>query len=344
MSPNNSAWTICARLESKGNPRTFKRKDGTDGRIANCIFIDNSSKVQVCFWDKEIDKFYPNLVEGKAYIISNASVRPANKAYNTTGFQYDITCTRETQLTEAGNFTSDEIRKYDINVDKISQLTQWAANSKVSVYAYVLEDPSEEVLTKKDGNTLTKTVLKISDQSNVAVDVIAWGDEGKKFMDIKAHQILLLSNVTVKEFQGTKNLSFYSDSRIQIDPQVTPSKREALANHIKSAVDGIVTDLSKQTDFTSKAGKSVIYSLKSVMEDAEDKILGGRMDKLYYNTFAYFDSATLNKNLTWQKTEKDQMIYLASAKISDSSSSMWVTVCSGGDTFFGMKPTEASAL
>ena len=30
VSPSNNSWTICARLDSKGPVRTFKRKDGTD--------------------------------------------------------------------------------------------------------------------------------------------------------------------------------------------------------------------------------------------------------------------------------------------------------------------------
>ena len=79
-----------------GPSDTFKCKDGTDGRVANCIFIDNSSKIQMSFWDKEIDKHFENLKIGKAYIISQASVKTANKSFNPSGNNYELTCTRET--------------------------------------------------------------------------------------------------------------------------------------------------------------------------------------------------------------------------------------------------------
>lgn len=45
VSPSNNSWIICARLEVIGPVRSFKRNDGKDGRVSNCIFLDNSSKV-----------------------------------------------------------------------------------------------------------------------------------------------------------------------------------------------------------------------------------------------------------------------------------------------------------
>jgi len=50
------------------------------------------------------------------------------------------------------------------------------------------------------------------------------------------------------------------------------------------------------------------------------------------------------KNITWAKNDEDDIIYLANAKISDYSSSLWITVCAGGDTIFDTSAKEAARL
>lgn len=92
--------------------------------------------------------------------------------------------------------------------------------------------------------------------------------------------------------------------------------------------------------------KTILYTLEEIKRDAEIKIISLNQEKVYYNTFAYFDSVSTKRNLTWKReTEpEDRRIYLANAKLSDISGSMWVTVCSGGDTILGMKPSEAHEL
>lgn len=68
------------------------------------------------------------------------------------------------------------------------------------------------------------------------------------------------------------------------------------------------------------------------------------MERVYYSTFAYLDAVSLNKNITWQKNEQEKVIFLATAKITDSTSSAWITVCTGGENMFDMTPDEALAL
>lgn len=63
-------------------------------------------------------------------------------------------------------------------MESISSLSKWNVGSTVSVYAFVLENATEEELTNKEGKPLKKTVIKISDHSSTSVDLVAWGDEG----------------------------------------------------------------------------------------------------------------------------------------------------------------------
>jgi len=71
-----------------------------------------------------------------------------------------------------------------------------------------------------------------------------------------------------------------------------------------------------------------------------------RAEKIYYNTFAYFDSITTKRNLTWKRDveEEEKRIFLANAKLSDPSGALWVTLTTGGETVLGMLPSEAYAL
>ena len=44
--------------------------------------------------------------------------------------------------------------------------------------------------------------------------------------------------------------------------------------------------------------KTLLYTLEEIKRDAEIKIISLNQEKVYYNTFAYFDSVSTKRNLT----------------------------------------------
>ena len=160
--------------------------------------------------------------------------------------------------------------------------------------------------------------------------------------------IVLLTNLTLREFNNVKNLSYYQESRVIVSPKIESKQLNELIKfrneYSVNPYNSEINDISKQNSNPAKQGQTVLHSLQAINEDAKKKILYGSEEKVFYNTFAYFDSLSVNKNITWQKSEQDEFIYLATAKITDNTSSMWVTVCGGGDVIFDVSPKEAHHL
>lgn len=194
---------------------------------------------------------------------------------------------------------------------------------------------------------MKKTSLKIYDSSATQVELLAWGDVGDALLDLQEHELVLFSNLSVNKFRSSYHLKFDGFSRIFKDTnQVETTLINSLLkfrNERKNNPDSIkINDISEITLSTSKA---VLYMIEEIKRDAEDRILSLREDKVVYNTFAYFDTISLKRNVTWKREgeHEDKRIFLANAKFSDQSGVIWVTLCSGGDVVLGMSPSEAHA-
>lgn len=277
LSPQVASWQLCARLESKGQVRSFSKKNGKgEGKVVNGLFLDNSSRIQMVFWDKDVEKHYNKLEEGQAYYIQGAEVRKSSK-YNNSGNQYELICNKETLIQPADEISSQEIKRYDVNVDSIRSIENQPLNTKLTVLGFALENPTKEQIKKKDGSFIDKIVLKVADQSQNSIDVVAWGDFGDALMKVVAKDVVLLNNLSLREFNQARNLSFYPESRIVIAPKVESKQLNDLIKFRNQLTDHTeINDFSKSSSNALKQGQSVLYSLKSIMEDAQRRILGGQ--------------------------------------------------------------------
>lgn len=105
----------------------------------------------MAFWDKDVDKHFGKLEEGMAYVISGADIKKSNNKFNSSGNSYEIVCSKETMIQQADNVKSQEIKKFDINVDTIRSVETQLVNSKLTVLGFALQAPIKEVIKKKDG-------------------------------------------------------------------------------------------------------------------------------------------------------------------------------------------------
>lgn len=340
LSQSTTSWVIRARLESIGMIRTFNKKNGGQGKVCNCIFMDNSSKIQMTFWSEDVDKHVTKFVEGKVYAISNADVKRGGQ-YNRTEHQCELTCNRTTQITDcedAGN-----IKSFDINLENLGQLAMEKTGGVKTVYCVIYSIPEVETITRKDGSELKKISFKIVDPSQMVIEVIAWGDNNMAVLEcLNRFDTVILTNLFIKEFRNIKHFSFSSPGcKIHKNPDVNKELSNALLKFRNDLKAGLITDLKITSPNETGAGNSLIYQLESIITDANKRILEEGEDRIYYSTFAYLTGMAMKRNLTWRRSEQDDPIYLASAKVSDHTASTWVTLAGGGEAILGMSPTEA---
>ena len=343
LSQSTTSWIIRARLESIGTIRTFNKKNGGQGKVCNCIFMDNSSKIQMTFWSEDVDKHVVKFVEGKVYAISNADVKRGGQ-YNRTEHQCELTCSRTTQITDCED--SGNIKTYAMNLNNLGELATEKTGGVKTVYCVIYSIPEVETITRKDGSELKKVGFKIVDSAQIVVDVIAWGDQNMQVLStLNKFDTVIITNLYIKEFRNVKHFSFSTPGcKIHKNPDVPKELANDMLKFRNDLKNGVITDIKISSPSDSTGGNSVIYQLESIISDANRRILEEGEERIYYNTFAYLTGMAMKRNLTWRRSESDEPIFLASAKVSDHTMSTWVTLAGGGEAILGMTPTEAYEL
>ncbi|KAG7224581.1 hypothetical protein INR49_011334 [Caranx melampygus] len=83
-------WTIRARVTNKSNIRTWSNSKG-EGKLFSFEIVDESGEIRITAFNKEVDKFFSLVEQGKVYYISKATLKAANKQYTTLKNDYEMT-------------------------------------------------------------------------------------------------------------------------------------------------------------------------------------------------------------------------------------------------------------
>jgi len=73
--PGMRGINIVGRVLRKYPVRDYKKKDGSQGRVAGLLIYDNTGRARVVLWDSEISKYYNEIQVGRVIKIINADVR-----------------------------------------------------------------------------------------------------------------------------------------------------------------------------------------------------------------------------------------------------------------------------
>lgn len=65
--------------------------------MANFIFEDESSSIQLTLFNQDLEKFEPLLLEGKCYRISHCDIKPASK-FNKAKHCFELTGSKVIQI------------------------------------------------------------------------------------------------------------------------------------------------------------------------------------------------------------------------------------------------------
>jgi hypothetical protein len=292
------------------------------------------------FWSEDCDKHVAKFKEGDIYAISNADIRRGGQ-YNRTEHACELTCNRTTQITDCAD--AGNIKSFDINLDNLGQLAFEKTRGVKTVYCVIYSLPEVQIINRKDGTELKKVSFKIVDNSNMVIEVISWGDENMEALQVlNQYDTVLLTNLYIKEFRNVKHFSFNSGGcKIHKNPEVAKELSNEMIKFRNDLKNGLITDLKITSPGESSGGSSLIYQLEGILDDANKRILEEGEEKAYYSTFAYLSGVVLKRNLTWRRSEQDDPIFLASAKISDCTTSTWATLAGGGEAVLGLSPTEA---
>jgi len=100
------------------------------------------------------------------------------------------------------------------------------APCRVDLCGVVTEAKPIASVTTKDGRELLKRDITIADDTGVSMEVTLWGDKGKRpDSDFEGNPVIMVTAVSVKEFNGGRNGSTLSASAVVLKPDVPEAKK-----------------------------------------------------------------------------------------------------------------------
>ncbi|KAH8917277.1 replication factor-a protein [Atractiella rhizophila] len=218
LSPYQNKWMIKARVTQKGDVRRYNNQRG-DGKVFSMILMDNSGEIKATAFGDVVDTFYNKMDEGKVYLISNARVGIAKKAFNNTNNEYEMTFERHTVVEPCED---DDVPQMKFDFTTLGDLEEKPKDALIDVIGILKEcQPITTIITKATQKEMKKRELTLVDRSGFQVRVTLWGRQAESFPENVAEEnpIIAFKSVRVGDFGG-RSLSFGGGSSMSIDPDV----------------------------------------------------------------------------------------------------------------------------
>lgn len=222
LTPYQNKWVIKARVMHKANVRTWKNDRG-EGKLFSFELADQSGEIRATAFKEQVDKFYDMLEVDKVYFVSKCTLKAADKRFNSTKNDYELTLNNETIIQEC--FDDVDVPTTNYNFVPISQITNMESNSMIDVIG-VCTNAGDifQFTARSSGRELKKREVTLADPSKASVTLTLWGDDAENF-DATYQPVLAIKACRVTEFGGGKTVSLVSNSQMKINPDIPEGHR-----------------------------------------------------------------------------------------------------------------------
>jgi replication factor A1 len=236
----DSRWTIKARVSNKGQIRTYENARGP-GKLFSCDLVDQSGEIRATAFNAECDKFHSMLEIGEVrtvaeawiswrtvcvavqvYYIAKASLKAANRQFNTTNNDYEMTFNHDTIIEACDAGEGENIPQVQFNFIPISEIANRSANStcgrsnsltkrKSSWQVNCILDVIGVVKSTSDMQTIVskasqkefnkREILLVDEKASISVTL--WGQQ--VLDNVLRCTCLLFCDWKAEEFDGSSN-------------------------------------------------------------------------------------------------------------------------------------------
>jgi replication factor A1 len=175
------------------------------------IDVYGSQIEAVCFgasadhWDSQIS-------QGKVYLISNGTVKLANKKFSNVKCDYNIILEKESEVTEvSGVDTNIPDQAFDfVQISQLESGPEGNVRSTIDIIGVVLDVSEQESINLKNGISKVRKHITLADNSMCSIQLTIWGDKMNEEINPSVGQILSIKGARVSDYSG-KSLNVSDD-------------------------------------------------------------------------------------------------------------------------------------
>jgi replication factor A1 len=287
-------WSIKARVSSRQTMRTFD-KNGRAGKLFNIDLLDqDGTEIRATLWNGCAEKYDEMLKTGKVYILTNGQAKLANKRYNNTGHNYELSFDENATITAV---EGDDASISQVKLGNIVQLRKLATmDVPLTVNTcFVVTEVGEkrDIKTKpKNGSPGKDMFLRrvvVADASECDLEVTFW-NEAADLCDTKVQKgtVVCIKGMKVTDYSG-RNGSVFDASSVHTGLDL-PECKEVKEWYEKSqgiTLRSLTTGERKATDGENKSGTLAELEVE-ISKLAQDQ-------QIYWDTTAYFSFLRLQR-------------------------------------------------
>ncbi|KAJ3695569.1 hypothetical protein LUZ60_000946 [Juncus effusus] len=229
LNPYQGRWAIKARVTAKSEIRRYNNSKG-DGKVFSFDLLDSEEgEIRVTCFNNLVDKFYELVENGKVYLVSKGSLKPAQKNFNHLSNEWEILLDNSSTVDLCDDEIT-EIPSQKFNFKLISSIENEPNNSIIDLVGIVtVVNPSVTIL-RKNGMETQKRVINLKDNSNKSVELTLWGEfcnrEGRDLqlaVDSATFPVVAIKAGKVSDFNG-KSVGTIHSTQIFINPDLSETR------------------------------------------------------------------------------------------------------------------------
>ncbi|KAM6984395.1 replication protein A 70 kDa DNA-binding subunit-like isoform 2-T2 [Tautogolabrus adspersus] len=220
LNPYQSKWTIRARVTNKSSIRNWSNSKG-EGKLFSFEIVDESGEIRITAFNKEVDKYYSLVEQGKVYYITKATLKVANKQYSTLNNDYEMTLHAQSSIVPCDD--SQGIPAVHCDFVPIAELENRDNNDVVDVIGVCKSAEDVSRITTKSSREVSKRALSLIDTTGKVVTATLWGEEAEKF-DGSGQPVVAIKGARLSDFGG-RSLSVLFSSTVLVNPDIPEAFR-----------------------------------------------------------------------------------------------------------------------